>query len=158
MFMNSLVPPSATVTFFIKNTLQVTEKVLLAQFAALKLHGVYLEGMVLKPNMVKAGLLQPRGEQPGPAVVASLTVAALKRTVPAAVPGIFFLSGETALDEDNEEVGLRVERDSKSGCRQAITSLQNLSYLPPSSHVPNLTYSPYLPHFLTVSVSWQRII
>mmetsp|Transcript_33358 Transcript_33358/g.60938 ORF Transcript_33358/g.60938 Transcript_33358/m.60938 type:complete len:391 (-) Transcript_33358:83-1255(-) len=82
----------------------VTEKLLLAQFAALKLHGVYLEGMVLKPNMVKAGLQQPRGEQPGPAVVASLTVAALKRTVPAAVPGIFFLSGETALDEDNEEL------------------------------------------------------
>merc|ERR1711979_167377 len=36
--------------------------------------------------------------------VARLTVQALLRTVPAAVPGIFFLSGETALDEDNEEV------------------------------------------------------
>ena len=35
--------------------------------------------------------------------VAECTVTALRRTVPAAMPGIFFLSGETALDEDNEE-------------------------------------------------------
>merc|ERR1712228_1047031 len=35
--------------------------------------------------------------------VAALTVAVLKRTVPSAMPGIFFLSGETTLDEDNEE-------------------------------------------------------
>merc|ERR1712014_84667 len=35
---------------------------------------------------------------------ADLTVQTLLRTVPPAMPGIFFLSGETALDEDNEEV------------------------------------------------------
>jgi len=77
-----------------------TERVLAAQFAALKLHGVYLEGAVLKPNMVKNGLEGPKAttEQ-----VAMATVTALKRTVPSAMPGIFFLSGETALDEDNEE-------------------------------------------------------
>lgn len=78
----------------------VTEKVLLAQFAALKLHGVYLEGAVLKPNMVKNGLAGPKAS---PVEVATLTITALKRTVPPAMPGIFFLSGETPLDEDNEE-------------------------------------------------------
>ena len=35
--------------------------------------------------------------------VAEATCTTLRRTVPAAMPGIFFLSGETALDEDNEE-------------------------------------------------------
>merc|ERR1712099_13028 len=35
--------------------------------------------------------------------VAEMTIAALKRSVPAAMPGIFFLSGDTAPDEDNEE-------------------------------------------------------
>merc|ERR1711972_224435 len=35
---------------------ETTEKVLAAQFAALKLHRVVLEGMVLKPNMVKNGI------------------------------------------------------------------------------------------------------
>merc|ERR1719181_100453 len=78
----------------------VTEKVLVAQFKALALHNVYLEGAVLKPNMVKNGLTGPKAP---PETVAQLTVTALRRSVPAANPGIFFLSGETALDEDNEE-------------------------------------------------------
>jgi len=80
---------------------KMTEKVLAAQFKALKDHHVYLEGAVLKPNMVKPGIDGPKAttEQ-----IATLTVQALMRTVPPAMPGIFFLSGETALDEDNEEV------------------------------------------------------
>merc|ERR1712125_64619 len=78
----------------------VTEKVLSAQFQSLHLHGVYLEGAVLKPNMVKNGLDGPRAS---PEEIANLTVAALKRTVPSAMPGIFFLSGDTPLDVDNEE-------------------------------------------------------
>ena len=78
----------------------VTEKVLVAQFAALKQHGVYLEGAVLKPNMVKNGLAGPKAT---PEQIATATINVLKRTVPVAMPGIFFLSGETALDEDNEE-------------------------------------------------------
>ena len=78
----------------------VTEKVLVAQFKALALHNIYLEGAVLKPNMVKNGLTGPKAP---PETVAMLTVQTLRRTVPAAMPGIFFLSGETALDEDNEE-------------------------------------------------------
>merc|ERR1712039_200556 len=80
---------------------KMTEKVLIAQFAALKLHNVYLEGAVLKPNMVKNGIKGPRADAE---TIATLTVQTLLRTVPAAMPGIFFLSGETALDEDNEEV------------------------------------------------------
>ena len=84
---------------------RVTERVLLAQFAALRLHGVYLEGCVLKPNMVKNGL---NGPQASPVEVATLTIQTLKRTVPSAVPGIFFLSGETRLDEDNEETATRI--------------------------------------------------
>ena len=77
-----------------------TEKVLVAQFAALKLHGCYLEGAVLKPNMVKNGLTGPKATKEE---IAEKTITVLKRSVPAAMPGIFFLSGETALDEDNEE-------------------------------------------------------
>mmetsp|Transcript_26849 Transcript_26849/g.83979 ORF Transcript_26849/g.83979 Transcript_26849/m.83979 type:complete len:386 (-) Transcript_26849:310-1467(-) len=79
---------------------KMTEKVLAAQFAALALHNVYLEGAVLKPNMVKNGLTGPKADHE---TVATYTVQALLRTVPPAMPGIFFLSGETALDEDNEE-------------------------------------------------------
>ena len=50
-----------------------------------------LEGMVLKPNMVISGSDCP--DQAGIEEVAYRTVQSLKRTVPAAVPGIVFLSG-----------------------------------------------------------------
>merc|ERR1711904_644248 len=79
---------------------KMTEKVLVAQFEALKLHNVYLEGAVLKPNMVKNGLT---GTRASPEEIATLTVQTLLRTVPPAMPGIFFLSGDTPLDVDNEE-------------------------------------------------------
>merc|ERR1711879_113967 len=80
---------------------KMTEKVLAAQFEALALHNIFLEGCLLKPNMVKNGIDGPRADHD---TVAALTVRALLRPVPPALPGIFFLSGETALDEDNEEV------------------------------------------------------
>merc|ERR1712176_1635372 len=80
---------------------KMTEKVLATQFKALADHHIYLEGCVLKPNMVKNGIDGPRVDHE---TVATLTVQTLLRTVPANLPGIFFLSGETALDEDNEEV------------------------------------------------------
>merc|ERR1739845_39588 len=79
---------------------KMTEKVLAAQFKALNDHHVYLEGAVLKPNMVKNGLDGPRAT---PEEIATLTCQTLLRTVPAAMPGIFFLSGDTPLDVDNEE-------------------------------------------------------
>merc|ERR1711988_20886 len=58
------------------------------------------EGAVLKPNMVKNGLDGPRAS---PEDIATLTCQTLLRTVPTAMPGIFFLSGDTPLDVDNEE-------------------------------------------------------
>merc|ERR1719210_50670 len=80
---------------------KMTEKVLVAQFEALKMHKVYLEGAVLKPNMVKNGIKGPKADHE---LVATLTVQTLLNTVPPSMPGIFFLSGETPLKEDNEEV------------------------------------------------------
>lgn len=69
----------------------VTSTVLHAVFAALHNQGVRLEGMLLKPNMVVAGKHHSR--QPGIAEVAAATLRCLRRYVPAAVPGIVFLSG-----------------------------------------------------------------
>merc|ERR1711862_300755 len=79
---------------------KMTEKVLAAQFKALNDHNVHLEGAVLKPNMVKNGL---EGPLASPEEIATLTVQTLLRTVPPAMPGIFFLSGDTPFDVDNEE-------------------------------------------------------
>jgi len=70
---------------------KVTEKVLAAVYKALSDHHVYLEGTLLKPNMVTPGQSCP--EKATPAQVARATVTAFSRTIPAAVPGITFLSG-----------------------------------------------------------------
>jgi len=68
-----------------------TEAVLREVFAELAEQGVVLEGMLLKPNMVLSGKDCPN--QADPEEVARETVGAFKRAVPAAVPGIVFLSG-----------------------------------------------------------------
>jgi len=70
---------------------EVTDAALQAVFDELYLQRVRLEGMVLKPNMVIAGKKCP--QQAGVEQVAEATVASLRRHVPAAVPGIAFLSG-----------------------------------------------------------------
>ena len=70
---------------------EVTEAVLHEVFAALHRHRVVLEHMLLKPSMVVAGKKQ--AQQAPVADVAAQTVRVLRRCVPAAVPGIFFLSG-----------------------------------------------------------------
>ena len=70
---------------------QVTTAVLRALFAELAVMNVRLEAMVLKPNMVVAG--KDSGEKPSPEEVARATVDTMRETVPAAVPGIAFLSG-----------------------------------------------------------------
>ena len=69
----------------------ITEDVLRAVFDQLHTQRVMLEGILLKPNMVLPG--STRAEQSTVDEVADATVASLLRTVPAAVPGIAFLSG-----------------------------------------------------------------
>jgi len=69
----------------------VTEDVLRTVFNQLYTQRVMLEGMILKPNMVLPGLTCPRQESVDE--VAGATVRTLSRAVPAAVPGIAFLSG-----------------------------------------------------------------
>ena len=70
---------------------QVTEEVLRTVFNQLYTQRVVLEGMILKPNMVVPGLTCP--QQKDVSEVADATVRCLLRAVPAAVPGIAFLSG-----------------------------------------------------------------
>ena len=69
----------------------VTRNTLNAVFEELSAHSVALDGMVLKPNMIIAGKEAP--VQASAEEVAERTVAVLKDCVPAAVPGIAFLSG-----------------------------------------------------------------
>jgi fructose-bisphosphate aldolase class I len=75
----------------IEQSYDATEWMLHTTFDELYEHGVELSGMLLKPNMVISG--KEASEQSGVEEVARATVECLLRTVPAAVPGIVFLSG-----------------------------------------------------------------
>jgi len=75
----------------LERCVEVTEATLHTVFAALHDQRVSLEGMLLKPNMVVSGKSCPR--QADVQEVAEATVRSLRRTVPAAVPGVVFLSG-----------------------------------------------------------------
>jgi len=70
---------------------EVTNVVLDRVFSHLFAARVFLEGMILKPNMVVAGKKSP--QKASPEQVAEATLRTLKRQVPSAVPGIAFLSG-----------------------------------------------------------------
>ncbi len=74
-----------------------TEAVLRSVFEQLLLQGVVLEAMILKPNMVIAGLTGTARNTA--AEVADATLQCLRRVVPAAVPGIMFLSGGQSGEE-----------------------------------------------------------
>jgi fructose-bisphosphate aldolase class I len=70
---------------------RVMEKTLRQVFSELISHGVLLEGMILKPSMVTSGI--DCLDQASIDTVARATIRCFKRTIPAAVPGIAFLSG-----------------------------------------------------------------
>jgi fructose-bisphosphate aldolase, class I len=76
---------------------EMSQRVLNKTFQELRIQRVALEGMVLKPNMVVPGKKSPK--QASVEEVAEKTVRLLKNCVPAAVPGIAFLSGGQS-DED----------------------------------------------------------
>src|SRR6266436_9586703 len=76
---------------------EVTSRVLNKTFQELRVQRVALEGMILKPNMAIAG--KKSGKQASVDEVAEKTIRLLKACVPAAVPGVAFLSGGQS-DED----------------------------------------------------------
>ena len=75
----------------------VTQRVLNKTFQELRMQRVALEGMILKPNMAISG--KKSAKQAGVQEVAEKTIRLLKACVPAAVPGIAFLSGGQSDEE-----------------------------------------------------------
>ena len=80
----------------------VTSQMLEHVFTELEAHGVLFEGMLLKPNMVIAGMKCPR--RAGVPEVAQATTRCMRRYVPAAVPGIVFLSGGQSAEDATDHL------------------------------------------------------
>lgn len=86
----------------LQRSFEVTEEVLRALFSQLYLQKIFLEGMLLKPNMILAG--KDAVPQNNIAEVAKATVDCLLNAVPAAVPGIAFLSGGQSPEQASEHL------------------------------------------------------
>ena len=93
----------------IERCYEVTEAVLKCLYAELFEAKVFLEGTVLKPNMVVPG--KKSGTTATPEQVAALTVKLFKHTVPVAVPGIAFLSG----GQDDVEATANLDAINRAG-------------------------------------------
>ena len=97
---------------------EVTEQVLHSVFHALHQHGVKLEYILLKPNMVLPG----KDCRRAPAdEVAEATLAVLRRTVPAAVPSINFLSGGQGPEEATENLNALNQRRDQAPWQLSIS-------------------------------------
>ena len=86
----------------IETTAEVQEKVLVEVYKACSENKVFLEGTLLKPSMTVSGA--DNKNKAGSEEVAKMTVRTMNRCVPAAVPGIMFLSG--GLTEEDASVYL----------------------------------------------------
>ena len=86
----------------IETTAKVQERILTEVYKACAENGVFLEGTLLKPSMTVSGA--DNSNKAGSEEVARMTVRTMDRCVPAAVPGIMFLSG--GLTEEDASVYL----------------------------------------------------
>ena len=90
---------------------EVTAATLRSVYKQLARHRVVLEASLLKPNMVLSGKDCP--VQAGLDEVADATIAVLRETVPAAVPGIVFLSGGMSDEDATARLDAMNRRDSQ---------------------------------------------
>lgn len=104
---NGLVPivePEVTLgpgSYSIEETAYWSERVYSHVMRVLNEYDVLLEGILLKPNMCLPGLDAPAA---APSEVAKWTVQTMRRTIPAAVPGIHFLSGGMSEEESTQNL------------------------------------------------------
>jgi fructose-bisphosphate aldolase class I len=95
----------------IRRCFEVTEMTLHTVFTHLIRQGVHLEGMILKPNMVVPAL--DSGQKASAEEVAEMTLRCFRRVVPAAVPGIVFLSG----GQSEQNATANLDAIQRKGCR-----------------------------------------
>ncbi|MEO8765463.1 MAG: class I fructose-bisphosphate aldolase [Ginsengibacter sp.] len=100
---------------------EVTENVLKTLFYQLYIFRINLEGMILKPNMVIAGTGATKKDRV--AEVAEATVNCLKKSVPAAVPAIAFLSG----GQSPEEATIHLNAINKN-CKDPLPWIVSFSF------------------------------
>jgi len=89
-------------THSIDECAEKSQRVFAAVVDALHVQGILFEGMLFKPNMITSGI--SAAEKASAGDVAWRTIQVLSRTLPAAVPGVMFLSGGQSEEEASVEL------------------------------------------------------
>ena len=98
---------------------EANEATLKEVFANLSRQGVMLEGALLKPSMVLSG--NKAANRANPEEVAAKTIECFRRSVPAALPGIVFLSGGQSDEEATANLNAINERANEFGAPWALS-------------------------------------
>ncbi|MCH8109935.1 MAG: fructose-bisphosphate aldolase class I [Chloroflexi bacterium] len=106
----------------IERCFEATEATLREVFYQLGQQGVNLEGMLLKPNMVLSG--KDASNRASAEEVAERTITCFKRTVPAAVPGVVFLSG----GQSDEEATVNLNAINQLAAKVGVPWEMSFSY------------------------------
>jgi fructose-bisphosphate aldolase class I len=106
----------------IERCYEATRRTLLAVYRQLAMQRVYLPGTLLKPNMVLSG--KDAADRAPAEEVARMTVACFKESVPAAVPGIVFLSG----GQSDEEATVNLDAIARHGAATGAPWQLSYSY------------------------------
>ena len=106
----------------IEDCFEATEATLREVFYQLGQQGVNLEGLLLKPNMVLSG--KDASNRAGAEEVAERTITCFKRTVPAAVPGVVFLSG----GQSDEEATVNLNAINQLAAKVGVPWEMSFSY------------------------------
>lgn len=101
---------------------EVTEETLREVFYQLAINDVNMEGVLLKPNMVLSG--KSANSRVDTNEVGRLTISCFKRTVPASVPGIVFLSG----GQTDQEATANLDSINKVGIEMGAPWQLSFSY------------------------------
>ena len=106
----------------IEDCFEATEATLREVFYQLGQQGVNLEGLLLKPNMVLSG--KDASNRASAEEVAERTITCFKRTVPAAVPGVVFLSG----GQSDEEATVNLNAINQLAAKVGVPWEMSFSY------------------------------
>ena len=109
-------------THHIDECYAATRATLLETFSQLARQGVALEGMLLKPNMVVSGSAASNRADAG--TVAAVTIDCFKRTIPAAMPGVVFLSG----GQNDDEATMNLNAINLEGSREGTPWTLSFSF------------------------------
>ncbi|KAG5341559.1 hypothetical protein C0989_009476 [Termitomyces sp. Mn162] len=106
----------------------VHEQAIARIYERCRIHGVLLEGSLIKPSFPQPGMKHPSRESVTPEEIALATATTISRSVPSAVPGVVFLSGGLPASVATSYLGAVNKLVNEAGPESPLARLQPLTF------------------------------